>query len=89
MDCIDTIIIGGGVSGMACGRTLHAHGKDFILLTKEMGGRMLTSQSHQINYGASYVTSDYENVLPISPALARRPARFSPPHQDTAPSGAA
>jgi len=26
---------------------------------------MLTSQSHVVNYGASYVTSDYENVLPI------------------------
>lgn len=65
MDCIDSIIIGGGVSGLACGKTLHAHGRDFVLLTKDVGGRMLTSQSHVVNYGASYVTSDYENVLPI------------------------
>lgn len=50
---------------MACGKTLHEHGKDFVLLTRELGGRMLTSQSHLVNYGASYVTSDYENILPL------------------------
>lgn len=65
MDCVESIIIGGGVSGMACGKTLHEHGKDFLLLTREHGGRMLTSQSHVVNYGASYVTSDYENILPF------------------------
>lgn len=65
MDCFETVVIGGGVSGMACGMTLHANGNDFVLLTKEVGGRMLTSRSHLVNYGASYVTSDYENVLPL------------------------
>ncbi|MBI4441424.1 NAD(P)-dependent oxidoreductase [Candidatus Woesearchaeota archaeon] len=60
----ETIIIGGGVSGMACGKTLHEHGQDFLLLTKEVGGRMLTSQSHKVNYGASYVTEDYRNIWP-------------------------
>lgn len=65
MESIESIIIGGGVSGMACGRTLHEHGKDFLLLTRDVGGRLLTSQSHVVNYGASYVTSDYEHVLPL------------------------
>jgi len=59
-----TIIIGGGVSGLACGRTLHERGQDFIMLTEEIGGRMLTSRSHQVNYGASYITEDYENIMP-------------------------
>lgn len=49
---------------MACGRTLSDHGCDFVLCTKEIGGRMLTSQTHEVNYGASYVTADYEHVLP-------------------------
>lgn len=62
MQKIETIIIGGGVSGMACGKTLNEHGKEFLLLTKEMGGRMLTSQSHKVNYGASYITEDYKNI---------------------------
>jgi len=63
MKTFDAIIIGGGVSGMACGKTLHENGIDFLLLTKEIGGRMLTSQSHEVNYGASYITSDYEHVM--------------------------
>jgi hypothetical protein len=62
---IETIIIGGGVSGLACGRTLQDNGHDFILLTEEIGGRMLTSQSHKVNYGASYITEDYEHVIPF------------------------
>ena|SRR3989338_2253525 len=64
MQKIETIIIGGGISGMACGKTLHEHRKKFLLLTKEMGGRMLTSQSHKVNYGASYITEDYKNIWP-------------------------
>src|SRR3990167_5614268 len=64
MQKIETIIIGGGISGMACGKTLHEHRKKFLLLTKEMDGRMLTSQSHKVNYGASYITEDYKNIWP-------------------------
>jgi putative NAD(P)-binding protein len=65
MKTFDAIIIGGGVSGMACGKTLHENGINFLLLTKEIGGRMLTSQSHEVNYGASYITSDYSHVMEI------------------------
>jgi len=64
MKPVETIIIGGGVSGLACGRTLHDRGRDFVLLSEEIGGRMLTSKSHEVNYGASYITEDYENVIP-------------------------
>lgn len=64
MKVFDAIIIGGGVSGLACGKTLHEHGIDFCLVTKEIGGRMLTSQSHEVNYGASYITSEYGNIAP-------------------------
>ncbi|MDT8316551.1 MAG: NAD(P)-binding protein [bacterium] len=63
MKTYEAVIIGGGVSGMACGKTLHEEGIDFILLTKEIGGRMLTSKSHAVNYGASYITSDYEHII--------------------------
>ncbi|MCR4328629.1 MAG: FAD-dependent oxidoreductase [Patescibacteria group bacterium] len=60
---VETIIIGGGISGMACGNELHKAGKDFILLTKELGGRMLTSKTHTVDYGASYITTEYKNVM--------------------------
>jgi hypothetical protein len=64
MNSIGTIIIGGGVSGMACGKTLYENNHDFLMLTKDIGGRMLTSKSNKVNYGASYITSDYENIIP-------------------------
>ncbi|MBW3018890.1 NAD(P)-binding protein [Candidatus Woesearchaeota archaeon] len=53
-----TIIIGGGISGLACGLTLNKAKEDFLLLTKNLGGRMLASG--KINYGASYITSEYK-----------------------------
>ena len=52
----NTIIIGGGISGLACGRILADKKEDFLLLTKELGGRMRTSKSHLVDYGASYMT---------------------------------
>lgn len=64
MTYVNTIIIGGGVSGMACGKTLYEKDKDFLLLTKDIGGRMLVSKSRTVNYGASYITSDYKNIMP-------------------------
>lgn len=65
MQEVETIIIGGGVSGLACGMTLHKSKRDFLLITKELGGRMLTSKSHKVNYGASYITADYKNIYPF------------------------
>lgn len=63
MKSYETIIIGGGISGLACGRTLHDAGKDFLIITKELGGRMLSYECFCINYGAAYITTDYKNVL--------------------------
>lgn len=59
----DTIIIGGGISGLSCARRLHDKGFDFLLITKELGGRMKSSESFAVNFGAAYVTKDYKNVL--------------------------
>lgn len=58
----ETIIIGGGISGLACGNELYKAGKDFVLLTEELGGRMLTSKTHTVDYGASYITGEYKNT---------------------------
>lgn len=59
----DTIIIGGGISGLSCARKLHDNNKSFLLITKDIGGRILTSEDGNINYGAYYVGNDYTNVL--------------------------
>lgn len=60
---VKTIIIGGGISGLACGNKLNKYGEDFILITKDLGGRIKTSSDYSVNLGAVYVTEDYKNVL--------------------------
>jgi len=61
----ETIIIGAGISGLACANHLQKHGKDFLLISKDIGGRIRTSEDGTANYGAFFVCSDYENVLPF------------------------
>jgi len=57
----DTIIIGGGISGLACAKHLQEHDKDFLLVSKDIGGRILTSKDGSANYGAFFVCSDYHH----------------------------
>ena len=61
-----TIIVGGGVAGLACAHRLTQSGEtDFLLVSENLGGRVLTSADQQVNYGAFYVRSDYENLRPF------------------------
>ena len=60
-----TIIIGGGISGLSCASALHNHKKDFLLITENIGGRILSSNKGNVNYGAYYVTKDYTHLLPF------------------------
>ena len=59
----DTIIIGAGISGLACARQLNKYDQDFLIISKDIGGRILTSEDGNANYGAFFVCSDYDNVL--------------------------
>jgi len=59
----DTIIIGAGISGLACARKLSKYNQDFLIISKNIGGRILTSEDGTVNYGAFFVCSDYDNVL--------------------------
>ena len=63
-ETIETVIIGAGISGLACAQMLHKHDKDFLLISKDIGGRILTSKDGSSNYGAFFVCSDYYNFLP-------------------------
>jgi hypothetical protein len=60
---VDTIIIGAGISGLACGKKLQENDRDFMIVTENIGGRILTSEYGTTNYGAFFVCSDYNNVL--------------------------
>lgn len=59
------VIIGGGVAGLGCAQTLQAAEIPFKLITKELGGRIIESTSQAVNYGAYYVTADYQHILPL------------------------
>jgi phytoene dehydrogenase-like protein len=79
MPTLETIIIGGGISGLACARRLHEAGREFLLITDRLGGRMFADELPMRNFGAAYVTRDYRHVLPfvgVGPRLRRRDAYF-------------
>ena len=61
-----TIVIGGGVTGLGCAKTLTEHGDDdFLLITKDIGGRVPVSKDGDVNYGAWYVRKNYRHILPF------------------------
>lgn len=62
----ETIIVGGGVAGLACAAKLHQEGKDFILITKDLGGRLCTSTNGKVNYGAYILPSTDKHIRKIA-----------------------
>jgi glycine/D-amino acid oxidase-like deaminating enzyme len=60
---VETLVVGGGISGLACARTLHDAGHPFLLVTDRLGGRMFHSADGAMNFGATYVNADYHHVL--------------------------
>ncbi|MBI4032833.1 hypothetical protein HY374_03960 [Candidatus Berkelbacteria bacterium] len=63
---VETIIVGGGVAGLGCARTLVDAGhKDFLLFTKDVGGRVTHAFGEQENFGAFYARDDYEHIVPF------------------------
>lgn len=64
---VTAIVIGGGIAGLACARRLYEAGVPFRLITDRLGGRMFhrPGDSGSINFGATYISEDYERVLPF------------------------
>jgi hypothetical protein len=63
MKTFKTVIVGAGISGLACARTLIENDEDFIIISEDIGGRILKSTDGSVNYGAFFVCSDYYNLL--------------------------
>ena len=60
-----TVIVGAGISGLACARTLADAGEDFTVLSPGIGGRVLRSTDGAVPFGAFYVRADYDHVGPF------------------------
>jgi hypothetical protein len=58
----ETVIVGGGIAGLACARRLHDSERSFLLITENVGGRIRTSVDGTVNLGAYYVRDDYGHV---------------------------
>ena len=58
----ETIIIGGGVAGIACLQELKKHNRDVLLVTKKLGGRLCTSKDGTVNYGA-YILPETDTMI--------------------------
>ncbi len=57
-----TIIVGGGIAGLSCAHELSEKSGDFLLITKDIGGRIKSSTNGEINYGALWVGSNYAHM---------------------------
>jgi len=61
---VKTIIIGAGIAGLACARRLQDAGEEFILISKDVGGRIAQSKKGEVNFGAYLISEHYKNVEP-------------------------
>tara|TARA_Y100000310_G_scaffold314165_1_gene363276 strand:+ start:374 stop:1519 length:1146 start_codon:yes stop_codon:yes gene_type:complete len=61
----EVIIIGCGIAGIAAARQLKKHKVPFRVISEDIGGRICTSKKGDINYGAYFVLTDYNYVLPL------------------------
>jgi glycine/D-amino acid oxidase-like deaminating enzyme len=80
MALLDAIIIGGGISGLACARRLDEAGCDFRLISDRLGGRMYAGPAPLQNFGATYINADYRHLRGLvhaSRRLRRRDACYA------------
>ena len=55
----ENVVIGAGMAGMACSSKLYEHGCDVLLVSKDIGGRVLYDSKTKCNFGAVFVMENY------------------------------
>ncbi len=61
-----TVIIGAGVSGIACARELQRLGHTVRVISQDVGGRVTSSSDGQVNYGAYIFGGDNRHIRECS-----------------------
>ncbi len=69
----DLIIIGGGISGLSCANFIYSNSSllKYLVISPDIGGRVLMSENKLVNYGAYYIRDDYHNINRLSTKLRR------------------
>jgi len=62
-ELLEAVIVGGGISGLACAKRLCEAQATFRLITDHLGGRMYHSNDGTMNFGATYINEDYRHLL--------------------------
>lgn len=63
----DTLIIGAGVSGLGCAHVLEKAGREYIVVSKNLGGRIhAESAGSDVPYGTAYCCEDYFHMRPFT-----------------------
>ena len=58
----NTVIVGGGVAGLSCAMRLLEERQDFLLITENIGGRIMYKQEAKVNMRAYFVMNNYANA---------------------------
>ena len=61
----ETIVVGGGISGMSCALKLKENGRDVAIITDELGGRVDYDAELRNNFGAVFYMENYKNAKKI------------------------
>jgi hypothetical protein len=62
---IDTLIVGGGMAGIACGLKLREAGINSVMITDSLGGRTCYDRNLKMNFGAVFYMENYHHVKKI------------------------
>ncbi len=61
----ETIIVGGGMAGIACGLKLKEAGKSCTMISETIGGRTCYNKQLDMNFGAVFYMENYHHVKKI------------------------
>lgn len=61
----ETLVVGGGISGMSCALRLAENGRDVAIVTDVLGGRVCYDPELENNFGAVFFMENYKNAKKI------------------------